>query len=373
MTLNPKPRTIRHPRGHPLEFEQVLEAKNQNFVGREFVFTAISNFSLHYNRGYFTIVGVPGSGKSAILANYVRENSHILYYNAQVQSKHLAEEFLVTICSQLINQYPLHISLPDKATEGSWFLSLLLQKISDQLQSHQKLIIAIDALDVVDYKNQSSGSNIFYLPRYLPDGVYFILTRRPFLREKSGLLIETPSQTLNLSEFSKQNREDVQRYIQQYLISRSLLTEKGVESWEGLHISKEEFIARLMTESESNFMYLNQILLAIAEGFYSESWQHHRLPPGLEAYYQQHWEKMTTEGLSDIALKVLLVLTSVKQAEGVLVDAIAQIINEDEYNVEEVLENWFEFLQQQEVDGEVRYSLYHSSFRLWLVQQISNL
>jgi hypothetical protein len=50
---------------------------------------------------------------------------------------------------------------------------------------------------------------------------------------------------------------------------------------------------------------------------------------------------------------------------------IAQIIDEDEYEVEEVLENWIEFLQQQPIDGETRYSLYHSSFRYWLGRQLN--
>ncbi len=49
--------------------------------------------------------------------------------------------------------------------------------------------------------------------------------------------------------------------------------------------------------------------------------------------------------------------------------AIAQLINEDEYEVEEVLENWLEFLQQ-EGRGETFYSLDHSCFRHWLSQQI---
>lgn len=365
MNLNPQPRTISNPRGHPLEFEQVIQEKSQNFLGRNFVFTAISDFLHGYNRGYFTIVGVPGSGKSAILAKYVTENPNVVYYNAQIKGKHLAEEFLTTIYTQLINQYSLHTSLSNNAIEGSWFLSFLLQKISEKLQPEQKLIIAIDALDAVEYNNQLPGANIFYLPRYLPEKVYFILTRRPYLREKSGLLIETPSQTLDLSEFSQQNQEDVQRYIQHYLASNTFVqVEMSAEG--------EEFCARLTSESENNFMYLSQILSAIANGFYSQPFQRHQLPPSLEAYYQQHWQKMTAGGLSDIALKVLRVLTSGEQTEGILAEAIAQTINEDEYDVEEVLENWLEFLQQQQVGGEKFYSFYHSSFRVWLAKQISN-
>ncbi|MEH1834601.1 MAG: hypothetical protein V7L29_21640 [Nostoc sp.] len=50
-------------------------------------------------------------------------------------------------------------------------------------------------------------------------------------------------------------------------------------------------------------------------------------------------------------------------------DAIAQIIDTDEYEVEEVLENWLEFLQQQRIASETHYSLYDSNFRDWLGRQ----
>ncbi|MEH1943066.1 MAG: hypothetical protein V7L01_22980 [Nostoc sp.] len=49
--------------------------------------------------------------------------------------------------------------------------------------------------------------------------------------------------------------------------------------------------------------------------------------------------------------------------------AIAQIIDTDEYEVEEVLENWLEFLQQQKIASENHYSPYHSNFRDWLGRQ----
>ncbi len=78
-------------------------------------------------------------------------------------------------------------------------MPLLLQKISDLLSPDERLIIAIDGLDRIDAQNQPPGTNLLYLPRYLPDKVYFILTRRPFLREKSGLLIEAPSQVFDLA------------------------------------------------------------------------------------------------------------------------------------------------------------------------------
>jgi hypothetical protein len=78
---------------------------------------------------------------------------------------------------------------------------------------------------------------------------------------------------------------------------------------------------------------------------------------------------MKGKALSRVELAVLNIL--VLQEQLISAEAIAQMIDEDEYEVEEVLENWIEFLQQQRIDGEIRYSFYHSSFRDWLGRQLN--
>ncbi|AKG20477.1 hypothetical protein [Calothrix sp. 336/3] len=346
------------------QFQKIILEKSQNFTNCEFIFVAIDDFLHKYNRGYFTIVGSPGSGKSAILAQFASYNSHpdikIIYYNAQIEGKNTAEDFLKYVCSQLIEKFhnssitppqpsplagreqdsnfppytekqreqdsnfppytekqreqdsnfPTYTGgqrgiLPDNATEGSWFLSLLLQQISDELAPNQKLIIAIDALDTINPNNQPLGTNLLYLPRYLPPGIYFLLTRRPFKTEKSGLLIEAPSQILDLSQHDLKN-------------------------WD------------------------------------------------TDAAFTQHWQQMQGEGFSDIAMKILQVLATAEN-EGISASTILQRIHQtnpptidaDIFDVEEVLETWFEFLQQHQVDKEIRYRLYHPNFRNWLAAKLS--
>ncbi|MBR8834846.1 MAG: ATP-binding protein [Stigonema ocellatum SAG 48.90 = DSM 106950] len=347
-------------------FQQLIHEKSSNFVGREFVFTAMTDFLNHQPCGYFTIVGTPGSGKSSILAKYVMENPSVVYYSAEIEGKNFAGEFLITVCTQLMREMgDTNASLPDNATEGSWFFSLLLQKVSDLLEPNQRLIIVIDGCDRIDPSNQSPDSNLLYLPRYLPERVYFLLARRPFLNEKSGLLIETPAQILDLDAYSEQNQEDVYTYIQQYISATPSLFKNA--GWITNHsISEPQFCQQLTVRSENNFMYLNYILKAISQGFYPEPFQFEPLPPGLETYYENHYQRIKGKDLSSVALAVLKCLAQLVQP--LSVESIAQMVDEDEYEVEKVLENWLEFLHQEIRREEIFYSFYHTSFQHWLAE-----
>ncbi|MCU0545500.1 MAG: AAA family ATPase, partial [Oscillatoriaceae cyanobacterium Prado104] len=389
---------------YPKEFQQLLQEKTENFVGRKLVFSAISDFLNSHSRGYFTIVGPPGCGKSSILAQYVTAHPRCIYYNAEIEGKNRAIDFLASACTQLIDKY---LALNGETSEilnlksqiqnlesddGSWFLSLLLQKISDRLPENQKLIIVIDSLDAIARTSQPPSTNLFYLPRYLLDRTYFILARRPFLREKSGLLIEAPSQTLDLRDYPDRTREDVLNYIQQ---SSSIAP---------------QLCQQLTTLGENNFMYLSQMLRAIEGRSHSNANLEEmpsflsEIPSGLAAYYQNHLQRMGGSNLSAVELAVLKVLVQgrsnlseelpsaieetgffsdntssqpadaannpISEPQPLSVRAISEIIDEDEYDVEKVLDNWYEFLNLQEIDGEICYSLYHSNFRDWIGRAI---
>jgi hypothetical protein len=410
------------------EFAAIIDQKSANFIGRDFVFTAIHNFLNRYNRGYFTIIGLPGSGKSAIIAQYIKENSsenrQVIYYNAELEGKNQAEEFLKYICFQIIATFD-QISLPnlpDNATEGSWFLSLLLQQISDHLQSNQpnqKLIIAIDSLNCINSHLQPPGTNIFYLPRYIPQGVYFLLTRRRFLSDNSGLLIEAPVQSLHLEDYPQENKQDIQNYIKRNLtpltplpyegrgeqdasnspspiteieeknLSNSPLLvgeglgERSIKSWLNTQqINEAEFMTNLTNRSENNFMYVSQILAAINNinnninnGFYDQYSQlETSLPPELETYYQQHLQQMLDLTDQDFAVAVLKILA--QQTQPISVTDIANLLETDEFDVEEILESWFEFLQVETISGTISnvtvYRFYHDHFRQWLISSFCN-
>ncbi|MFM2065019.1 MAG: hypothetical protein RLZZ507_4690 [Cyanobacteriota bacterium] len=365
MNSTPRPPTVNNYLVTQQQFTEIINTKSANFIGRDFVFTAINNFLNRYNRGYFTIIGAPGSGKSAMIAKYVKdnppENCQVIYYNAELEGKNHAAEFLIYICCQIIANFQnLSLpNLPDNATEGSWFLSLLLQQISENLlQTNQKLIIAIDGLNCINRNLQPPGTNIFYLPRYLPQGVYFLLSRRPFLSSNSGLLIEAPVQSLNLADYPEGNKQDIQNYIQTTLNSLPFLRGFGGDIQSYLNTQQ-------INKSANNFKYISEILTAIADGFYTQPEQiETSFLPALITYYQQHLVKMLDWENQDLPLAVLQILA--EQTQPISVTDIANLLDVDEFDVEEILEAWFEFLEVEITPDFPVYSLYHDNFRQWL-------
>ncbi|NET73152.1 MAG: ATP-binding protein [Sphaerospermopsis sp. SIO1G2] len=366
MNSTPRPPTVNNYLETQKQFTEVINNKTDNFIGRDFVFTAINNFLHRYNCGYFTIIGSPGSGKSAMLAKYVQENPDVIYYNAELEGKNQAEEFLTYICCQIIAQFPnLSLAKPDNATQGSWFLSVLLQQISDYFklnqgnQTHQKLIIVIDSLNCINRNLQPPGTNIFYLPRYLPQGVYFLLSRRPFVTTNSGLLIEAPMQSLNLADYPEENKQDIQTYIQTTLNSQNFFRVLADFNFWLKHKVKEK------TNDFNNFKYVSAILTAISENFYTQPEQIEiSLPPELATDCQQHLEKILDVENQDFAVEVLQCLA--QQTQPISVTEIANLLDADEFDVEEILENWFEFLQVEIINQIKAYNLYDQYFRQWL-------
>jgi hypothetical protein len=188
------------------QFQSLIADKTEGFVGREYVFDAIESFINNNLKGYFTIIGDPGMGKSAILAKYSQDTGCIAHFNVQLQGLNRTDQFLESVCKQLIDRYQLpYNSLPANATQDGEFLGQLLDEAAKK-RNGQPVIIAVDALDEVDaasYKN----ANILYLPPHLPDGVYFILTKRRDV--EVPLTTHTPKQIISLLDYQIDSQRDV--------------------------------------------------------------------------------------------------------------------------------------------------------------------
>ena len=131
-------------------------------------------------------------------------------------------------------------------------------------------------------------------------------------------------------------------------------------------MSEGEFIETLAIKSESNFMYLRYVIPEIANGTYTNL-DIKGLPMGLKAFYEDHWKLMGMMSipLPELKIQVIYILSLV------VMPVSRQFIAEQlggatSINIQEVLDEWAQFLHRHDFVDDSKYSVYHTSFRDFL-------
>jgi len=367
-----------HPnnQGIPKQFQTLIEDKTKSFVGREYVFQAIADFLGNYPKGYFIIEGDPGIGKSAILAEYVQRNNCIAYFNYISSGNTSEEQFLESVCQQIISRYNLpYPSLPYNATKNGSFLWQLLSEAKVN-QPNEKLVIAIDALDeVIGVTNQEdSPINILYLPSNLSEGVYFIMTRRRLKKQTLTVADNVSKSIFDLMEYQEQNLEDARLFVRQEVTKKdeegSLEREELLEWIEKRSLTVEDFVNTLTEQSKGNFIYLVFILNSIENGFYDET-NIETIPKNLRDYYDSLCQRvgMFSGLLRYTKAQIVYILSETNNP--IPYEEIVEIIKYTEVQnpeliVDEVLDVWIQILRHQQLYGQDFYSPYHHTYRDFL-------
>ncbi|MEG4171730.1 MULTISPECIES: ATP-binding protein [unclassified Microcoleus] len=346
-----------------LKSETIIEDRTKDFTGRKFVFEEIASF-LHKNaKGYFVLEAEPGVGKSSIMAQSVlmMRGRCVTHFNSRSDGIVDAKIFLENACIQLIQGFKLrdkYPQLPENATANGNFLGRLLGEVSATLGG-KKLIFVVDALDEVDLSLQSSGSNVLYLPEVLPDNVYFIVSKRP-----ESLPLPMNHRVFDLMQYDAESRADTKVYI-----AKRTSNSASIQNWIASHdLSLEQFVEAVAEKSQNNFMYLRYVLNDIENGEYRDV-SLEDLPRELTGYYGKHWAQMMgreDDPLLEMKVKIIYVIS--KAREAVSRGWIAKSVGETDFKVQQVLKKWDSFLRQQQVNGEIRYSTYHNSFREFLAK-----
>jgi len=115
-------------------------------------------------------------------------------------------------------------------------------------------------------------------------------------------------------------------------------------------------------------MYLCYVLPEIENGAYKDLGLE-RLPTGLENYYKDHWCRMgmMTKPLPKEKIKIVYILS--EAVEPVSRALLVNFSKEDAMTVQDVLDGWNQFLHKQEINNQMRFSVYHDSFRGFLSKQ----
>jgi hypothetical protein len=341
----------------------LLAERTRNFVGRGYIFAAIDQFIQSHPSGYFVIHGPPGLGKSAVLAEYVRRTGCIAHFNSRGLGVTSAAQFIQNVCAQLIADAGLpYAELPSKATQDGTFLLKILQEAKQRLAPDERLVIAVDALDEVADTSRPDGANVLFLPTVLPDGVYFVMTRRD---AEIPMVTQSPIDELDLKRYPEENRSDVETYL------RKALARPQLRAWIAARpLTEPGFVTVLAELSENNFMYLFHVLPEIESGAYRDL-NIEQLPAGLIGYYDDHWIRMgmAVKPLPRVKLRLIYILSEArKPVSRQLLSEFATDteIHVDELDVQEVLDEWQQFLLEDHLEMQARYSVYHASFRDFL-------
>ena len=347
-------------------FDSFIAEQTKGFVGRKFVFDELEAFlsDEDFESGYFIIKGEPGIGKSALMAYLVKINGYIHHFNIGLQNINKANQFLESVCAQLISRFGLeHFTWPPDADKDSAFLNLLLDEAGKKLKDNDKLVIVVDALDEVDRSGLSPRANILYLPPALPPNVYIVVTTR----EKDDIRLQvTNSRVFKLLADSSFNIRDARDYTRQKMSNKQMA--QRIESW---GITDEQFIETMLQKSEGNFMYLRHVLPAIKRGQFVEGTLD-QLPDGLLGYYRAHWRQMRNQDptiFDELYQPIVCVLATVKEA--VSIDQTSAFTGIPSNKIHDVIKEWREFLYEEFDDQRQRlYRVYHKSFQDFLREEV---
>ena len=345
----------------PIEFQSLIESRTQQFVGRKYIYEAFDKFKENHDRGYFTVVSEPGTGKTAIAANYVAQHKTPCYFNIAPQGNNTPEQFLKSIRNQLIEYYKLQ-DVQDANLET------LLNTIASKSGEDEFLVIVVDALDEV--KQEPGPENILNLPRYLPRKIYFFLTRTHELDNQRRLLTDsnTAYQELDLRDMQELSKEDIAKYLDLFLYHDNQ-ARPTLEQWlKNNEYRKEEFKDLFLGKVGDNFMYATCLIDGILNRQEYQRVNLNDLPSTLINYYDWHWKRM---GMDDpekrLKKDILYLIKEVKQDNGEIYDeAIAEILTTNIDEVQQVLDEWYKYFRVTTNESNRYYTFYHNSFFQYL-------
>ena len=353
------------------EFKDIIQEKTQNFVGRGYVRDAFKEFSKASASGYFVLKGEPGEGKSTIVAEFCKKQPCLLYFNSFAYAFVRPDQFLKSVCRQLIEQFQLKeyadiSKWPEDALSSGGFLLNLLNRASEKLPRDQKLVIFIDALDEYDLDQQPAG-NILFLPENVPDKVYFFLTYRRENKDSTNIeerfKTSTNPKKHNLADFPG-SYDDIGLYVRTLLAQP--VYQESINLWLKRRNKKpEQLVEQLKTLSDRNFMFISYVMKELCDpsGLYADQ-EFEALPSGLKNYYNTHWARMRPNEAG------CRILAQVCNSPGPLtVQEIAIRSGQKPFDVLTILQQWSQFFPPKTLGGQRLYSLYHDSYRKYLFDE----
>ena len=344
------------------EFNQRIEELTETFKGRTREREMLLDFVLNKSKGYCSIQGNPGIGKSALIAQFFKD----LRSNERVKNIQVVEYFIRrgTIQAQVDHLLNYLIKRTDDLfqkgreirAEGKMTFELQNQLFSKwrlwgEHAKDEKVVFLIDGLD-----EGVENDVVKYLPRENFKHILIIYGSRPGGHKSIDDLWATlPPEDHTKIELAGLGKEDIRALIYEVANKYELDRES---SW----------IDAVQNRSQGNPLYLKLLCDAIESGSIALN-DVEALPDKIDDYYKAILDRYATDTLDGDAL--LAALFTFAAARDYLTMAHLGLINKlGDATVQRISSTLKEVLYENPLTEEVLdYQLFHESFREYLVKE----
>lgn len=343
------------------EFYQRIEELTDTFKGRNVEREKLLHFVIQKNKGYFSVQGNPGVGKSALLAQFLKDlrtneeakKINVVSYfirrgTPQAQVNHFLN-YLIK-CTDDIFPTCREINALDKTY---WSLqNQLFEKwrLWGDHNKDNKLLFLIDGLD-----EGIDDNMVQFMPRENFENILFIYGSRAgghnSINEFWGTL---PTENHSKLELNGLNREDIRAMI--YEVANKYEVERE-SSW----------IKAVQERSQGNPLYMKLLCDAIENGHIALN-DFNALPKEIDDYYKAILQRYAKDNDGDAIFASLYTFAASK--DYLTIPQLGLINKLSDATLERVGSTLKEVLNENPLTKDVLdYQLFHESFREYLVKQ----
>jgi len=362
----------------PLEFSAVLDALRRDFVDRRWLFEVVDAWPEHRDQRLLLLVGEPGSGKSAFLAELIHQNPQ-----QRIVAWHLCRDkwpetrstanFVRSLAGMLatnVESYrhalaslPVREALRNETCQtdpGSAFETGIVSPIAKATPPGDGVyFVIVDALDEADLSYAVSIPDLLATwEQRLPDWLRIVATtRRGGIRPDMFSHVQSFDVDRDNATHAADIRDDISAYVRGRL-QQANLAERLVQD----RVLAEDAARRLLEKSEANFLYVVEALAGVERDLCTFR-QLDECPPGLRSLYEGFFRRQWPNKRRYAAVRPILEVL-VAAREPISEVLLAAAVDMDAYPLNEGLNEFAQYLHRRQD----RVCLRHQAIAEWLVE-----
>lgn len=379
-----------HERLLPWDFGPFLEKKRRGFVGRDWLFAEIDAWLRAPTQPAVLVVGAPGIGKSAIVAEYLHRNpgARILAYHccqSTVDETLDPSRFVRSIAAMIASRHPQYERLVTdpgspygevlaearvREDPGSAFAEAIVAGLaaagppggSGPSQPGERFVLVVDALDeAIRVPPKATTSIVRMLASHVdefPDWVRIVATTRPECPVLDALAALRP---FVLRADDPRNLDDIAQYAASRLGGPALAAVLAEAK-----VAPASAAEDLTVAASGNFLYAEQALNALENRRLAPK-ELRSLPPGLGALYGAFFLRQFPANADWERVEPFLAALVAGQ-DDLGVEEFSAASGLDEVSVLARVRELSSYLRETSGDP-VRWAPYHRSLVEWLTRK----